>query len=253
MERCNSRPGDATGPAVTIDPVKIIASLLLTTLFAISPKPRLQSPLESTARDLLREFVAGRFDAVTRDFNDDLRLIVTPKLLAGVKADLDTQAGTFMLVKEVHQRTEQGLRAIELISRFSKSSVSVIVVFDAMDRVEAVHFNPVLAPPPDPILEAAARSLLANFVAGKFDDVFKTFDPNMRTQLPPERLAELSGNIARVFGTFRSVTEIHQGIEKPYTVIDMTLAYTNAPVTFRAAFDAGNRVVALHIQPYRKE
>jgi hypothetical protein len=233
--------------------VKIVASLLLTTLFAISPKPRLQSPIESTARVMLTNFVTGRFEAATSDFNDELRPMVTPAILAQTKAQLDQLAGAFLLVKEVHQRTQEGFRAIELIARFEKSSVSVVVVFDPLDRVGAVHFNPIVSPPVDPVLEAAARGLLANFVAGRFDEAVKPFDPNMRAQLSPASLAKLAVNIAEVFGTFRSVAEVHQRIEKRYTIIDLTLSYRNAPVAFRVAFDAQNRVAALHISPFMNE
>jgi hypothetical protein len=202
---------------------------------------------------MLTNFALGRFEAATRDFNDDLRPIVTPLVLAQTKAELDRKAGAYLLVKEAHQRMEGSFRAIELITRFEKTSVSVVVVFDTLDHVGSVHFNPIAPPPVDPVLEKLARELLANFVAGRFDEAVKTFDPNMRGQLSPTNMARLATNLAEVFGTFRSVTEVQQRVEKSFTTIDMTLAYTNGPVTFRVAFDARNRVGALHIQPLRKE
>jgi len=58
--------------------VKLVASALLTVLFAISPRPPLQTPNESTARALFLNFVTGRFDAATRDFNDELYIALNP-------------------------------------------------------------------------------------------------------------------------------------------------------------------------------
>jgi len=233
--------------------VKIIAALLLTTLFAVNPKPRLQSPEESAAREMLTNFATGRFAEAMRDFNDQLRPQMTPEVLKQVKAQLDAEAGPFLLIKEVHQRRQEGFPAIELIAKFEKGSLSVLVVFDALDRIAAVYFNPVAPPKVDKVLEDAARDILANFNAGRFEEVIKPFDANMRAQLPLASLVQLSANVTNVFGKFQSVTAVTQRIEKGYTVIDLTLAYSNAPMTFRVGFDSRNRVTALHIQPYREE
>jgi hypothetical protein len=133
--------------------VKIIASILLTTLFATGPRDPRQSPIEATARDLLSNFTAGRFEAATKDFNDDLRPMVTQEVLARVKQQLEQSVGTFVVVKEVHPLRRDGLRAIELVSAFTKGAVSVVVVFDVLDRIGAVYFNPILPPAGDPALE----------------------------------------------------------------------------------------------------
>jgi hypothetical protein len=232
--------------------VKLVASLLLTTLFAIRPQTRLQSPIESTARSLLTNFVSGRFDAATTDFNDELRPIVTPAILAEVKARLDQQVGSFYMVKEAHPRVLDGFRAIELIARFEKAPVSVVVVFDPLDRVGAVYFNPILAPAVDPALEAVAREVLTNFTAGRYDDAVKPFDAEMRKQLSPEKMAGLAANVSDRFGTFHSVIEVHQRLET-YRIIDMVLSYTKAAVSYRVTFDAQGKVTALRIAPYVKD
>jgi len=234
-------------------PVKIVASILLTTLFAVSPKPHLQTPIESVAREMLRNFVTGRFDLATQDFNDDLRPVVTPQLLADVKAQLDRQVGPFYLVKEAHQSVKGGLRTIQLLARFENGSVSVDVIFDPFDRIQTVYFNPVLSPPVDPVLESLARQVLTNFTAGRYDDAVKPFNAEMAAQLTPANMAGLAENIGRIFGTFQSVTQVQQRVDKRYTVIDLTLSYTNGPVAFRVAFDAQNRVAALTISPFKKE
>lgn len=218
-------------------------------LLAVNPRPRFQSPIETTARAMLTNFVLARFEAATSEFNDDLRPIVTPAVLAEVKTRLDDQFGRFFLIKEVHEGREEGSRTVTLTTRFEKGDVAVVVVFDLLDRIGAVHFNPILEV--DPKLEAIARELLGNFTGGHFDDAVKPFDPTMRAQLPPTSMASLATNISEIFGTFRSVTEIHQRTDKGFRVVDMTLAYTKAPVDFRVAFDGQNRVSALHISPHK--
>lgn len=229
--------------------MKLIASLLLTALFAAGPKPKLQTPIESTARTFLSNFAAGRFEDATRDFNDDLRPVVTKAMLADLKKQFDQQAGVFLSVAEVHQRMQQGDRAIELIARFSKSPVSMVVLFDAFDRIASIYANPIGPPPPDPALESAARALLANFVAARYDEVGKAFDDTMRKQLPSPALANLAVSVAETFGTYQAVNEIKQSANPPYRVIEMTLAYTKRPVAFRVAFDLKDRVSALQISP----
>ncbi|HEX3577003.1 MAG TPA: DUF3887 domain-containing protein [Thermoanaerobaculia bacterium] len=229
--------------------MKIIASLLLTTLFAAGPRPKLQTPIESTARMFLSNFAAGRFEEATRDFNDDLRPVVTTAMLADLKKQFDQQAGAFLSVTEAHQTMQQGYRAIELIARFSKSPVSVLVAFDPLDRIASIHANPILPPAPDPALESAARELLANFVAGRYDDVGKAFDDTMRKQLPPSALADLAASVADTFGTYQSVTAVKQIANPPYRVVELTVAYTKRAASFRVAFDPKNRVVALQLSP----
>jgi hypothetical protein len=229
--------------------VKTIASLLLTTLFAAGPRPHLQTPIETTARAFLSNFASGRFVEATRDFNDALRPVVTTKMLADLKAQFDQQAGVFQLVTEVHERRQEGFRAIELTARFSKSPVSVLVIFDQLDRIASIHASPIGPPPADPVLESAARAILADFVAGRFAEVEKSFDDAMRRQLPASAMGQLAVSVAETFGTYQSVTEVKQSSNPPYRVIDMTLAYTNRPVSFRVAFNLQNRVSALQIAP----
>jgi hypothetical protein len=226
--------------------VKIIASRLLTALFAVGPRPKLETPIETTARAFLSNFATGRFVDATRDFNDDLRPVVTVAMLADLKKEFDQKAGVYLSVKEVHQLREDGSRAIELIAQFSKAPVSMVVVFDQLDRIASIHASPIGA---EPALESAARALLANFVAGRFDEVEKSFDDTMRKQLPASAMGQLAASVAETFGTFQAVNDVKQRSTPPYRVIDLTLAYTKRPVAFHVAFDLQNRVSALQIAP----
>jgi Protein of unknown function (DUF3887) len=226
--------------------VKIIASLLLTALFAAGPRPTLQTPIETAARAFLSNFATAHFVDATRDFNDDLRPVVTVAMLADLKKEFDQKAGVYLSVKEVHQLREGGLRAIELIAQFSKAPVSIVVVFDQLDRIASIHANPIGA---EPALESAARALLANFVAGRFDEVEKAFDDSMRRQLPASAMGQLALSVAETFGTYQAVNDVKQRSSPPYRVIDITVAYTKSTIAFHIAFDLQNRVSALQIAP----
>lgn len=229
--------------------MKLIASLLLIALFAAGPQPRFQTPIETSARLFLSNFAAGRFQEATRDFNDDLRPVVTTAMLADMKKQFDQQVGTFLSVTGAHQRMQQGYRAIELSARFSKSPVSVVVTFDQLDRIASINATPLAPPAVDPALESAARTLLANFVAGRYDEAENAFNETIRKQLPPSALANLATSVTGTFGTYQSVTAVTQSANPPYRVIDMTLAYSKRPVSFRVAFDLQNRVAGMQLSP----
>jgi hypothetical protein len=235
--------------------VKIVSSLVLSLLFGsllfAAGRPRLQSPIESISRELLSNFATGHFEAVTRDFNEELRQMVTPEVLARVKTDIESKAGTFLTVKESHEKLEGGFRVVELIARYTKYPVSVVVVFDALDRVGSVRFNPMLPDPPDPALTAVTREMLTNFVAGRFEEVTKPFHPDMRIRLTPEELSRMSSSVAQTFGTFQSAGDVRQSVERGYKILDLKVSYSKGLVDFSATFDMQGRVCALQIAPYR--
>jgi hypothetical protein len=231
--------------------VKTVAALLLTTLFFVNPKSHVQSPIETMAREMLTNFVAGRFDFATSDFNDALKPIVTPAVLAQVKGQIDHQVGRFIMVNDAHEGREEGFRTVGLDAKFEKGDFLVVVSFDPLDRIGAVHFNPILEV--DPKLEAIARTVLDNFTAGRYEEAAKPFDAAMSAQLPPASMVNLATNVANIFGTFQSVTEVHQRTDKELRTVTMTLSYTKGIVAFRVTFDRLNRVSALQIAPYRKD
>jgi hypothetical protein len=229
--------------------VHVLASLLLSTFFAINAKPKLPSPQEQMAREMLANFNGSRFVAASADFNDQLRPQVTPALLARVKDDITAKVGTFRAVTAVRHDTQDGFRVVELIANFEKGSVSVRVMFDMTNKIGAVYFNPILPPPVDKELEAMSRDLLANIEAGKFDDAVKHFDFTMRKELPPPKLADLQGKLLTTFGKVESITEVRQRTEKPYRIIDVIAMCDRSPLAFRVAFDTANRITAVHISP----
>jgi hypothetical protein len=225
----------------------IIASLLLAaTVAATSPVP---VPIETTAREMLTNFNAEKFDDASKDFSTSMREIVTPAILASMKKQMDEQVGKFVAVSTVRQQLNDGNRTVDLIAKYEKAGVSIRVIFDADGRIGSAYFDPIKETPIDPLLEAAARELLANFVARRFDAVGKKFSPELAAQLPSWRLMSLSNDVAKRFGMFKSITEVKQGTEKALRRIEFLTQYELDVVRVWVVFDSYRRVAGLHIGP----
>jgi hypothetical protein len=230
--------------------VNTIAPLLLSILLAIDQRGGAgRTPLESMARDLLTSFNAGRFEAASKDFNETMRATATPSILAELKRRSDAELGGFRFITDVRQRSEGGFRIVELVCKYEKSSASFRVVFDIDNSIGAIFLDPIAIAPVDPALEVTARALLKNFVAGDFEATAKQFDPKLRVQLPPPRLAQLQAQVTKTYGTFRSVTAINQVTEQDYRTIELTAAYDRLPVLFLVVFDSAGHVTGVKIGP----
>jgi len=230
--------------------VTTIAPLLLSILLAIDQRAGAvpASPV-SIARDLLANFNAGRFDAASRHFNETMRATATPSILSELKRQSDAELGGFRSITDVRQRREGGFRLVELVCQYEKSSASFRVVFDIDNHVGAIFLDPIVIAPVDPVLQATARELLKNFVAGDFEATAKQFDPKLRAQLTPPRLTRLQAQVTSAYGTFRSVTAVRQMTEHDYRTIELTTAYDRLPVSFLVVFDNAGRVTGVRIGP----
>jgi hypothetical protein len=231
--------------------MKAVASLLLTTALFAAPAARVRSAQEAMARELLANFTVGRFEAASRDFDDTMRSVAPPKQLADIKQELDAKYGRFRGVTEARLTSQHGLKVVDLITQYDKSSIDVHVEFDAFNLISTVSFNPIIEV--DPELEKAARELFDNFNAGRYDQVGKNFDGAMQNQLPPPVLANLARQLVEAYGAFHSVTEIHQHTEKQFRVIELTAAYDNGPAIVRIVFAINGRVTGMKITPVKHE
>jgi len=243
--------------------VFILASLLLSTALSRPPRPpvpfsplpnRVRAPfpaqLEASARAMLKAFNAEHFDEASKDFNDSMRETVSPSLLAEMKKQIEAQVGRYERIAEVNEKRADGFRVIELIARYEKSPVSVRFVFDEANRIGAAYFDPLPEPPVDAELETLAREVLTNFNARKFDTVVTKFRPALRAQLPVSRVEKLSTDVAKRFGTFRSIDRVRQiNGDKGLTTIELMTSYSNEPSRVWIVFDSYRRVAGLHIGP----
>ena len=230
----------------------MILSLLLTILTAASRGDPSQYIREAKARELVTNFAAGRFDAVTKDFNDSLRSALQPGTLATLKQQVEAKAGAFRFVRQVHAgREKNGFNSVELIAEHAKAEVAVRVVFDGTLHIGAVYMNPVVQEV-DPKLEAVARELHTNFLAGRFGLARAPFDDDMLAQLTPAKLEQLRQQVDSEFGAFRSITDVREIKDRGVVVIDLIAACEKMPMLFRVVFDSQEKISGLKIAPFRE-
>lgn len=233
----------------------ILASLLLSSALAVPhARPPVRTPfpaqLQASAKAMLSNFNAERFDAASTDFSDSMRQVVTPSVLADMKKQMESQVGRYEGIADVKEKRADGFRIIELITRYEKSPVSARFVFDDANHIGAAYFDPLPEPPVDPELEGLARQLMTNFNAAQFETVYASFRPAFRPQLPVSRLQKLSDDVAKRFGRFQSVSRVRQiNGDKGLTTIELMASYTKEPSRIWIVFDSYRRVAGLHIGP----
>lgn len=231
--------------------MNVVMSALLSLLFATRPGIQLRTQHESIARRMLMNFAAGRFDAATSDFNDTMRETATPEYLAGLKKQIDAEAGAFQFVA----RTREGKDAdqfpfADLTVRYEKTDVRVRVVFDRMNRIGNVSFDRVVVEKVDPALEATARELLANFVTAQFVAVGKDFNATLASQLTPPRIEALRQEIAETYGAYRGVTGARQRTEKEYRILELAVVF-DRKASMMVVFDPAGKVSGLRFAPWK--
>ncbi|HEV7921619.1 MAG TPA: DUF3887 domain-containing protein [Thermoanaerobaculia bacterium] len=223
-------------------------SILLAT---VPPPPQIRAmhvPVETKARELVANLTAGRFDAVTKDFNDDMLATATPRVLAEQKQILETEVGRFRGITSTRQYRQDGFRVVDVTCRYEKSPAVFHITFDTYDRIGAVRFTPVETPKVDPALEATAREFLTNFNAGNFEAASTRFDLTMQRQLTPAKLADLARTITTRHGPFRSVTQVSAAVDGAYRVIILATAH-DVPVEVRLVFNPDGTIAGLRIGP----
>jgi len=229
-----------------------ISALVLGILLQIGrPRRVLRSPLESRARDFVTNFTKSRFDMASKDFNESMREVVTPSVLAELKQQSDVNLGAFRSVVMMRQRREGSLRMIELVCRFEKSLGTFRVAFDALDSIGAIYLDPLATEPVEPVLEAAARDFLKNFIAKDFEAATADFGPLLQIQLSPALLARQQTQITNSYGAFRSVKEVHQITDEPYRTIELITVFERASVSIRIAFNSDDKITGMKLEPVK--
>jgi plasmid stabilization system protein ParE len=103
---------------------------------------RIDPTLERVARELLASLTAGRFEAVGKVFDQNMREQLPPRKLAELARNVTETFGRFLTVTRVRQKTEPTRRSIELIAAYEKSPVKVSVVFDSQGGVNGLNIAP---------------------------------------------------------------------------------------------------------------
>lgn len=230
--------------------MQLLATIVLTAFFATAPKPPLvKSPFEMKARDFMTNFVAARYDAASKDFNESMRKTVAPATLAYFKSELDTQVGAFRSMGDFQQARDGGFWAMKFNARYDKFPVAFKIVFDADGQIGALFVNPQLPQKVDPALEAVAREFLSDISAARFDVAGKKFDEAMRRQLPPPRLAEFAKNLTLQFGAFRSINEVRQNVENDRRAVELVSTFERSAVSVVVVFDGIGNIAGVRIGP----
>jgi hypothetical protein len=224
-------------------------ALFLATLLAAGPAVRPPVTIEATAREVVANFAAGKFKAVTKDFNDELAPQVTPAVVDQLRQQVEAAAGPFRAITSVRHFRHEGQRVVELTCAYARSLVAFRIVFDNYDRISQVYVDPVETPKVDPALEAVARKFVANFTAGRFDFATMSFDKTLRAQLTATKLGELAKTVTTRFGAYRSISEVSQTVDETYRTIAVKTVYENAPVEFLVAFNTAGLISGVRVGP----
>ena len=219
----------------------------LIALFLAASTPAV-SPIETIARQLLDNFTARRFDAASKDFSEEMRRVVTPEVFAEIDHDLETRAGKFQTLANLRERKENGARVISMILTYEKTLVWMRVSFDDSDHVSTILLDPLVSKA-NGLIESLARALLADFLAGRDDDVIQDFNPQMLKQLTPARLEVLREQTKNSFGEFQSVSDAKYRVDQGYRVVDLMTTWSRSPtpVAITILFDTNARVAGLRI------
>lgn len=243
---CNGRGHGARVFGVTMN---LFASLLILAATQLPPAPFVPWLEDKTARELLTNFNAGELTLAAKDFNDDMRATTTPAVLKKVKKELDEGAGAFKEISETRHAKESGFKVVVFRCAYEKGPVDFWVTFDHSARVGAIGVKRIVDEKADAKFEAAARQFVDDFTARRFEVAGKSFDDNMRRQLTPGKLAELSQDVSRRYGTFKSVAKVSQRQQNAYQVIDLTAEFDRSPAAFSLFFDGAGRIAGVHIEP----
>ena len=223
----------------------LLVPLLFVSVVAAAAVP--PSPMQARARRFLINFAANRLDAAQNDFNEQMKATVTPAVLTGFKEQFDRDLGHFMSITAVQEGTEGEFPVVELTARFEKASAVVQVAFDAAGKIGALHFDRV--PDNNPELERIGREVLLAFNARRFDDIGKHFDTKMSAQLPPPALEALYRDVTAIYGTFKSVTEVHYTTQRDLRIVNIFADYEKGPMLFEVVFNGSRRIVGWSFRP----
>lgn len=111
-------------------------------MVTLNPVPEVDPALEAIGRELMANFIAGRFELVGKDFDHTMHSQLPPPALAALAATLTQSYGAFHAVTDVHQVSEKNYRVLELTTPCDKSTLVMRVFFDASGKVAGMKLGP---------------------------------------------------------------------------------------------------------------
>ena len=97
---------------------------------------------EASARALLTNLTADRYDDAVKDFDATMLAQLGPVKLREVAGQLKVQLGAFKSVGTADFSNEQGYRVVTLPALYENARVNVRVVFDATGKIAGLFFRP---------------------------------------------------------------------------------------------------------------
>jgi dienelactone hydrolase len=115
----------------------VLVFLALTCALGAAQIPRGAST--ETAREVVEELAAHRFDAVTARFDSQLRDALPENRLAAVWNTLEMQVGKFQQIRGV---VVSGQGTITLVCQFERSDLDAVLSFNAYGQLAGIFFRP---------------------------------------------------------------------------------------------------------------
>ena len=105
----------------------------------VTPAP----DLEAIAKQDVADMAAGQFDAVEAQYNTQMAFALPKGKLAETWNGMIAQVGAFKGIGESHLRLAQGLQVVTTECIFEKTSLNVVLAFDAGGKLARLHILPV--------------------------------------------------------------------------------------------------------------
>ena len=140
------------GRSLTINPVKLSASLLVLTSMALalvvvamagSPAP--VQGRKSAAKEVVSKLVAGDVEGVRADFNEQMKQGLSADQMRQVWAEAIKYHGKFVSQREANNAQQQGHDVYSIRCEMEKSPMEVVVAYDGNGKIGGLWLRPAKA------------------------------------------------------------------------------------------------------------
>lgn len=221
------------------------------------------SALIESATDVVKQLAAEDFCAAQKNFDSNLKRILTTEKLQQDWATLIAQFGAFkQQLPATQQKTPEGYDVVLVTCEFEKSPVVIRVVFDGSQKIIGLWPMPGAdgSKPPSPNADlpqansaepskAAAKRIMDLLVAENFSDVWIMFNSQMKGGLPEQRLREGWTSLIVNVGSFKRVVESNYTRMDGFDVLVMRCEFEKGYVQIHLALDVEKKIAGLYLLP----
>jgi hypothetical protein len=131
-------------------------------------------------------------------------------------------------------------------ARCERALVNLALAFDEMNRVSFLLLTPLSALPKQEI-EHRAAEVATEFFQEKLTHVFSGFDPNLKSQLPADRLQALFTQVTNASGHFDHVIAAQK--DRDLDFVDVLCQLQGGRVIVRVVYDFDMQINGFVITP----